>query len=53
MEPVIAVFILDEKPNRQCTGQANRETGNINQRIYFALKQISPGDLDIASEHGK
>jgi hypothetical protein len=53
MEPVVAVFILDEKPNGQCTGQADSQAGNIDQRICFALKQISPGDFDIASEHGK
>jgi hypothetical protein len=53
MEPVVAVFILDEKCNGQCTGQAYRQAGNIDQRICLALKQISPGDFEVASEHGK
>jgi len=52
MDFFITQFIADEENNQHAAGNANGESGDIDERISLVLAEISQRDFEVVFEHG-
>jgi|TARA_B100002003_G_C13882407_1_gene430675 hypothetical protein len=51
MKSIKTKFILDPEQDQDTAGHADRQSGNIDERVYFVAEEVSDSDFEIVENH--